>query len=232
MDEADNADDPVTAADNPLEMRSAEAAEVIGRVLHLRRRILAQHRRLAEGADPLDVDIAVEAELAKFAQQDRVLRTLGLPSGAFMRALADMQDGGDPDYFRRGKRQRPALTSQRHFIGNTAHLVETLVAGKKEEAFTVTAAVERVASALLAAGFQPPKKGSDFKRAVEDWHAAVVHKARKADPARDLFEKQQAALKLAHPDHKQWDEERRKKWLSDSVRDMVRNGYFGATKPG
>jgi hypothetical protein len=234
MDEAEKKHNtaPTPVADNPFEMGQEEVTRMIGWFLHLRRRILYHKRSLELGADPRDVDIASDIELRMFAAHDRVLGKLGLPSGKFTRALSDVQSNAVPDYFkpRRGKKGRPPLAARQHLRGNAAHLVEVMVAGKE---FSVAAAAKRVADAFNAAGFPPPKQGAVFtRRAVEDWHAFVVHKAKAADPARDLFTKQQTMLQRTHPSYRQWGPERLKEWLSHSVRDMACLGYFGATKPG
>jgi hypothetical protein len=181
--------------------------------------------RLAAGADPLAIDFEVNVEVRKFLN----VAGIPLPSNAFQWAGSDVLDGGDPTYFNRRRRQRPALTSRQLLIGNVAHLVETLVAG---DVFRVAAAARLVAAELNAAGFRPAKRGAPpfTARAVEEWHAAVVHKGNATDPAWDLYDGQQKVLQRTHPEHKQWGAARLKKWLADSVRVMARIAFFG--KPG
>jgi hypothetical protein len=151
-----------------------------------------------------------------FAGRDRVLREFGLPSGKFMRGLADQLD-------RSGKRKRPTSTARQQLMGEAAHLVETLVAG---EVFTVAAAAKRVAAALNTAGLAPPTRAGFTGPGIETWHAFVVYKTTHGNSSWDLFTRQQAALGQQYPDHKQWGEERLKKWLRESVRDLARPCYF------
>jgi hypothetical protein len=189
-------------------------------------RVWQHHQRLRDGADPLDVDVAIIAELAK------LLHPVGipLPSAAFLRAHSVVLDGGNPAYLNRRKGKRPALMARQFLIGNAAHLVEVMTAGK---VFGVAAAAQQVAAAFNAAGFPPPKRAGGFTaRAVEDWHAFVVHKAKAADPARDLFTMQQKVVQRTHQGYRQWNAEQLKEWLRHSIRDMARLGYFEATKPG
>jgi hypothetical protein len=188
-------------------------------------RMRGHQQRLNDGEDPLDVDVAAVVELRKF------LNTAGipLPTDNLLRALSDVLDGGTPAYLNRRKGKRPALTARKLLIGSAAHLLEVMVAGK---AFSVADAAQRVADALKVAGFPPPTRAGFTLRAVEDWHAFVVHKAKTTDPARDLFDMQQKVLQRRHPDYRQWSEEQLKVWLANSVRDMACIGFFEATKPG
>ena len=160
-------------------------------------RAIHHQRRLAAGDDPLDVDIAIAVETRNFLN----FAGVRLPSDEFLHALSDVLSGGDPAYFNRRQPHPPALLRHQQLVGLVAFLVETLIAGK---VFNKGKAAAAVAS-----------KSSIPESTVSRWHRTAVHHAKTDDPAHDILMKQQRALKLLHPDHRQWGEARLKEWLAE-----------------
>jgi hypothetical protein len=217
-------------ADSPLEMRQEEASRMIGWLLHLRRRFLYHQRSVELGADPSDVDGACLVELIQFARRDRVLGSLGLPSGAGVRALSDVLSGAQSDYFKRRKRGRPVLISRQQLLGLVAHYVETLIACGALGAMGAGKTAKRVADGLNAARLREPGGGLFTDTTVTDWHQLVVHGAKRGRLERHTFEALQAALKRDHPGYLQWSSERCFVWLRRAIRDAAKLGYFDRTE--
>jgi hypothetical protein len=176
-------------------------------------RVRHHQRRLAAGDDPLDADIAVVIELRMLLQKHGI----SLPSAQLLFALADGQDGGRPSYLLRPKRRRSALTRHRLRVGHTAYLVETLYAN---QACSAAEAQRRVAAGLRKAGL------AVTDRAVAEWHRDGALHAKRPDPARHIFERQQAVFRHRYPDHGQWSAGRWRQWLDDSIRELTRLPEF------
>jgi hypothetical protein len=184
-------------------------------------RMLGFNQRLAEGADPSEIDVAAAFETRKFLN----FAGIPLPSDQCLRDLNDMQDGSPSKHLRRKQNQRPKLTRRQILVGNAAYLVETLVVGG---AFSVEAAAEKVAEKLNTAGLRETSKGKLFKApTIAKWHQDVMYHAKPGvDPAWDVFEMQRRVLKRLHPDYKQWGKARLLEWLADEIRKMARVRYF------
>jgi hypothetical protein len=175
-------------------------------------RVLHHQQRLAEGADPLDVDIAITTETRKFLN----VGGTPLPSDAFLHALSDVLSGGDPAYFKTRRRPRPPLLRHKQLTGLVTFMVETLTAGK---VFKEGKAAEAVQHQLNAAGIPRPKGKPFTFSTINRWRRAVIHHAKAGDPALDMLQMQQRAMQRRHPDHPQWNKARLKEWLAEFCRD-------------
>jgi hypothetical protein len=209
MDEAD------------AEFSSRVEAE-LARLRQLYDSVRAHQQRRDEGADQLDVDIAVVLEMRRFLVD---FAGVSLPSDAFLLALSDGQDGKSAPYLKRKQSQRPVLAQRQILIGNVAHLVETVIVVAK---CRVGEAAERVAKALNTAKVRPPQRLQFKARRVEDWHAVVVHRAKTGDLTRGVFEREQRELAERHPGYTAWGSAELRQWLASICNAMAKSWVSGS----
>jgi hypothetical protein len=174
-------------------------------------RVRGQWERLKAGADPLDVDVSVVAELRKLL----AVAGMRLPSDAFIWALSDTLDGKAAPYLSRRRPHRAVSTRRQRLMGLVAHWIEMAIAGS----FSAGDAADLVALQLDIAGFRRSGGRPYAAATLTNWHEFVMHRARSGtDVARDMFEMQKAVFEQTHPDHRQWNTDELRAWLGKSVR--------------